>query len=64
MNKYRKTDDEDPTHKWIGTWNNRHMILLKFFGWLFDFDNPNIKNRKTSQCMLGVKRLTRRDFQI
>ena len=61
LNKYRKTEDEDPTHRWIGTWNNRHMILLKFFRWLFDFDNPNIKNRKTSQCMLGVKRLTRKE---
>ncbi len=37
------------------------MILLKFFRWLFDSDNPNIKNRKTPQCMLGVKRLTRKE---
>ena len=57
LNKYRKTEDEDPTHRWIETWNNRHMILLKFFRWLFDSDNPNIKNRKTPECMLGVKRL-------
>ena len=63
LNKYRKTDDEDPTHKWIGTWNNRHMILLKFFRWLFDSDNPDIKNRKTPQCMLGVKRLTKKEIR-
>ena len=61
LNKFRKTEDEDPTHRWIGTWNNRHMILLKFFIWLFDSDNPDIKNRKTPHCMQGVKRLTRKE---
>jgi len=30
LNKYRKNEEEDPTHRWIGTWNNRHMILIKF----------------------------------
>ncbi len=40
LNKYRKNEEEDPTHRWIGTWNNRHMILLKFFRWLNDPNNP------------------------
>ncbi len=60
LNKYRKNEEEDPTHRWIGTWNNRHMILLKFFRWLNDPYNPDLENRKMPQCMSGVKRLTRK----
>lgn len=26
---------EDPTHKWIGSYNGRQMILNKFFRWLY-----------------------------
>jgi hypothetical protein len=36
LNKYRKPDELDPNHRWIGTWNNRHLILLKFFRWLYN----------------------------
>lgn len=43
LNRYRKNEKEDPTHRWIGTWNNRHMILLKFFRWLYDPNNPDLK---------------------
>ena len=46
LNRYRKNEEEDPSHRWIGTWNNRHMILLKFFRWLNDPNNPDSKNRK------------------
>jgi hypothetical protein len=52
LNKYRKDEEQDPTHRWVGTWNNRHMILLKFFRWLNDQDNPDIKNRKMPACMM------------
>src|SRR6188472_2877842 len=31
LNRYRKPEEIDPDHRWIGTWNNRHLILLKFF---------------------------------
>jgi hypothetical protein len=41
LNKYRKNEEIDPTHRWIGTWNNRHMILLKFFRWLNDHTTMN-----------------------
>jgi len=62
LNKFRKNEEIDPTHRWIGTWNNRHMILLKFFRWLNDPNNPDIKNRKMPECMNGVKRLTRKEI--
>lgn len=30
----RKPENEDPLHKWIGTYNTRLVILCRFFKWL------------------------------
>ena len=30
LDSLRKTEDADPTHKWIGTYNLRRQIFLKF----------------------------------
>ena len=61
LNRFRKSEEDDPHHRWIGTWNNRHIVLLKFFRWLHDQDNPDIKNRKYPNCMQGIKRLRRKE---
>jgi site-specific recombinase XerD len=61
LNRFRKPEEIDAKHSWIGTWNNRHLILSKFIRWLYDPNNPDIKNRKTPDCMKGVKRLTRKE---
>jgi hypothetical protein len=31
LNKLRKDDIADPSHKWVGTYNNRVMLFNKFF---------------------------------
>lgn len=31
LNPVRKTELDDPTHKWVGTYNTRHRILNKVF---------------------------------
>ena len=64
LNRFRKSEDDDPDHRWIGTWNNRHMVLLKFFRWFHDQDNPDIKNRKHPDCMHGIKRLGRKEVSM
>jgi integrase len=61
LNRFRKSEDDDPDHRWIGTWNNRHIVLLKFFRWLYDQGNSDIKNRKYPDCMRGIKRLGRKE---
>src|SRR4051812_2118802 len=33
LNKLRKSEADDPMHKWIGTYNNKVMMLNKFFRW-------------------------------
>ena len=43
LNKSRKSEDIDPMHKWIGTYNLRRSQLFKFFKWLY---NPDIEPGK------------------
>jgi site-specific recombinase XerD len=32
----KKSESQDPTHKWTGTYNTRQMIIRKFFRWLYN----------------------------
>jgi hypothetical protein len=43
LNSLRKTDEEDPLHKWIGTYNIYRVHLLRFFKWLH---TPDIEPSK------------------
>jgi hypothetical protein len=43
MDSHRKTEEEDPNHKWIGTYNLRRIELLRFFKWL---QNPDLEPDK------------------
>jgi integrase len=43
MNQFRKEDSEDPTHKWIGTYNSNLIHIIKFSKWLHA---PNIESTK------------------
>jgi len=61
LNSLRKPTDKDPTHKWIGSYNGRQTILLKFFKWLYNPDEPDNRKRKTPLCIQGIKRLTRKE---
>jgi hypothetical protein len=35
LNSSRRTEESDPLHKWIGTYNLRRIYLLRFFKWLY-----------------------------
>ena len=59
LNSLRKPESEDSTHRWIGSYNARQMIFLKFFRWLYNKDEPDQRKRITPLCMQGIKRLTR-----
>ena len=64
LNSTRKTEIDDPTHKWIGTYNTRHMVLSKFFRWLYNFYKNNEVDQKnwiTPQCIQGIKQLSRKE---
>jgi integrase len=61
LNKVRKPQDKDPSHKWIGSYNNRYIVLSKFFRWLANPQEPDNKKRLTPSCIQGIKRLPRRE---
>jgi len=43
LGSFRKTETQDPLHKWIGTYNTYRMHLLRFFKWFY---YPDIEPRK------------------
>ncbi len=61
LNNLRKPLSDDPTHKWIGSYNSRQMILNKFFRWLYDPDENDIRKRTTPPCMNGIRKLPRQE---
>jgi integrase/recombinase XerD len=34
LNRLRKSDEQDPLHHWIGTYNNNVTTIVRFFKWL------------------------------
>jgi integrase len=61
LNSSRKSVQDDPTQRWIGSYNGRQMILSKFFKWLYNSNEPDHAKRITPPCMQGVKRLPRKE---
>lgn len=63
FNSLRKTDKQDPMHKWIGTYNNYLIGIGRFFKWL---ENPNLEPsaRLQPQRMLNIPRLRRKETSV
>jgi integrase/recombinase XerD len=61
--KFRKTEDKDPLHKWIGTYNLKREILRQFFTWLND---PNIERNQRSRpkIMENISKFKRKEVSI
>jgi integrase/recombinase XerD len=63
LDSFRKLEDVDPLHKWIGTYNQFRMYLGRFFKWLY---NPNIEHikRPTPAVIENVPRQKRKEISI
>src|SRR6266566_8010387 len=60
LDKFRKTEDKDPLHKWIGTYNLKREILRQFFTWLNDpFTERNRRSRP--KIMENIPRFKRKE---
>jgi hypothetical protein len=62
LDSYRKPETIDPLHKWINTYNIRHMVILKFFRWLYSSKSGGseimiITEKIVPPIMNGIKRL-------
>jgi integrase len=61
LNNLRKPISDDPTQRWIGSYNGRQIILNKFFRWLYHPDEPDHRKRETPVPMRGIKQLPRKE---
>jgi integrase len=63
LDSFRKTETQDPMHKWIGTYNIYRMHLLRFFKWLYYPDVEPDKRSKPS-VIENISRLRRKETSI
>jgi integrase len=68
LDKCRRPENDDPLHKWIGTYNTRRIILFRFFKWLYypDIANPDKRNELSThdrkpECIMDIPQLKRKE---
>ena len=63
LETFRKTETQDPLHKWIGTYNIYRMHLMRFFKWLY---SPHIEPDKRSKPAVinNIPQLKRKETSI
>lgn len=60
LNSLRKSETDDPNHKWIGTYNLYLVIMTTFFKWLF-YPDMEPKERPKPDVIQNIKRLGRKE---
>ena len=60
LNSVRKSETDDPNHKWIGTYNLYLVIMTTFFKWLF-YPDMEPKERPKPDVIQNIKRLGRKE---
>jgi integrase/recombinase XerD len=60
LDKYRKPESVDSLHKWVGTYENYRITLLRFFRWLYAPDTPQ-KKRPKPACMENIPKINRKE---
>jgi integrase/recombinase XerD len=63
LGSYRRTEDVDPLHKWIGTYNTYRTQLMRFFKWLY---SPYIeyKQRPKPPVIQNIHQLKRKEKSV
>jgi integrase/recombinase XerD len=68
LDKCRKPENEDPIHKWIGSYNVKRITLLRFFKWLYyPLCNPQKRNELSAaerkpECIMDIPKLKRKEI--
>jgi len=63
LDSYRKAENVDPLHKWIGTYNLFRMQLMRFFKWLY-YPNVEQKKRPKPPVIENIPQLKRKEKSI
>jgi integrase len=65
----RKSENDDPLHKWIGSHNVKRMTLARFFKWLCYPDVDSSKRRselsaseRKPECVMGIPKIKRKEI--
>jgi integrase/recombinase XerD len=63
LNSLKESEEIDPLHKWIGTYNSRLRNIRRFFKWLYI---PTLAHnqRLKSKLLLNVSQLSRKETSI
>jgi uncharacterized protein YihD (DUF1040 family) len=68
LDNCRKSEDKDPLHKWIGSYNSKLVVLTRF-KWLYypDIQDPKRRDElsvleRKPDCIMGIKRLKRKEI--
>ncbi len=63
LDSFRKIESVDPLHKWIGTYNQYRIQLMRFFKWLY---NPDIEQKKRPKPSIieNIPQLKRKEKSI
>jgi integrase/recombinase XerD len=69
LDKSRKSENNDPLHKWVGTYNIKRIVLLRFFKWLYypEIAAPERRNElslleKNPECIIDIPQLKRKEI--
>ena len=63
LDSLHKSEEADPLHKWIGTYNLKRQIFLKFFKWLYA-PTKEAKKRPIPNIMRNIPILKRKEESI
>jgi integrase len=63
LNSLRKSDEIDPLHKWIGTYNSRIRNIIRFFKWLY-YPTKEPDQRPKPKLLYNVPQLRRKETSI
>jgi integrase len=68
LDSCRKLEDDDPLHKWIGSYNSKRTILFRFFKWLYysNVASPDKRieisnSERKPECIQDIPQLKRKE---
>jgi hypothetical protein len=69
LDSNRKLENDDPLHKWIGSYNSKRMMLIRFFKWpcYQNVDSSKMRSELSAEerkpeCIIGIPQLKRKEI--
>jgi integrase/recombinase XerD len=68
LDSCRRSENDDPLHKWIGSYNTKRIILFRFFKWSYypNVGNPDKRtelsnSERKPECIMDIAQLKRKE---